>query len=62
MISRPYKARQEEANFPNLGVKLKWELEANIKMEDEAWKETFRAGHKLTTSPTWREFEWKVTM
>lgn len=32
-----------------------------IKM-DEKWNETFKAGHKLTNSPTLKEFDRKVKM
>lgn len=26
------------------------------------WEETFKAGHRVTNSPTWREFDWKIKM
>ena len=45
-----------------MDVKERWELEANVIITDDDWEETFKSGHKLTNSPTWREFEWKVKM
>ena len=29
---------------------------------DEMWEKTCLDGHKLISSPTWREFEWKTRM
>lgn len=29
---------------------------------EKQWEETFKEGHRITNSPTWREFEWKVKM
>ena len=54
-----YKVLQQESNN-NVDVKEKWELEANIIITDEQWEETFKAGHKVTSSPTWRAFHWKI--
>lgn len=62
IISKLYKVLQHESNNNNLDVKEKWELEANIIITDEKWEETFKAGHKITSSPIWREFDWKVKM
>lgn len=31
-------------------------------VSEEGWEETFKEGHKITHSPTWREFERKVKM
>lgn len=39
-----------------MDIKANWkqrELEANIIITDEKWEETFKAGHKLTSSPSW---------
>ena len=37
-------------------------MQTNIIISDEDWEETFKAGHKLTKSQLWREFDWKVRM
>ena len=34
----------------------------NTIISDEEWEHSCREGHKVTNSPTWREFEWKVKM
>lgn len=39
-----------------------WKQILNIIITDEQWEETFKAGHKVTSSPTWREFDWKIKM
>lgn len=62
LISKIYKALQYESNDNNMDVKERWELEANVIITDDEWEESFRSGHKLTNSPTWREFDWKVKM
>ena len=46
----------------SLDVKEKWELEMNTIITDEGWEQSCREGHKVTNSPTWREFEWKIKM
>ena len=62
VILKLCKILQQQSNNNNLDVKEKWELEANIIITDEQWEETFKAGHKVTNSPTWREFDWKIKM
>lgn len=62
VILKIYKALQHKSEGNNLDVKEKWELEANIIITEEEWEETFKEGHRLTNSPTWREFDWKVKM
>lgn len=57
-----YEAIQHESNDNSMDVKERWELETNIIITDEQWEETFKAGHKLTNSPSWWEFDWKVKM
>ena len=32
----------------------------NIIITDEIWERTCLLGHKLTSSPSWREFDWKI--
>ena len=59
-ISKLYKVLHYECNSNNKDVKEKWELEANIIICDEDWEETFKLGHSITNSPTWREFDSKV--
>lgn len=43
-----------------LGVKGKWELEANIIIADEEWESSWVSWQKCLSSPTWREFSWKL--
>lgn len=62
VISKMYEAIQHESNDNSMDVKERWELETNIIITDEQWEETFKAGHKLTNSPSWWEFDWKVKM
>lgn len=57
-----YKVLQQNANDNNLDVKERWELETNTIITDEDCEETFKSGYKLTSSPTWKEFDWKVKM
>lgn len=56
LISKLYKAIQGESSVNKMDVKEKWELKANIIIKDNDWEETFESGHKLTNSPTWKEF------
>ena len=56
------KALQHESLENHMDVKEKLKLEKNIIKMDEKWNETLKAGHKLTNSPTWKEFDRKVKM
>lgn len=38
----------------------RWELELNNVISADEWSETCLSGHKLTNSPKWREFDWKI--
>lgn len=40
----------------------KWELEANIIIEDEDWIKACENIHKTTNTPVWKEFGWKTIM
>lgn len=41
-------------------LKEKWELEANVIINVEEWEESNLTSHKITNSPMWRGFDWKV--
>lgn len=54
--------RGEQASQATLQVKEKWELEMNVVTGDQEWEQLCENGHKLTSSPTWKEFIWKVNV
>lgn len=45
-----------------LDVKGKWELEANAIIEYEEWERFWLSWLKCLSSPTWKEFGWKLRM
>lgn len=57
-----YSLLQSELSDNSFDVKGKWELEANITIEDEDWIQACENVHKITKSPVWKEFNWKVMM
>ena len=61
-ISHLYRILQEGLKENNLDIKEKWELEMNIIISDEQWENSCEQGHKVTSSPNWREFGWKIKM
>ena len=61
-ISHLYKILQEELKENNLDIKEKWELEMNIIISDEQWESSCEQGHRVTSSPNWKEFGWKIKM
>ena len=60
-FGRVYRILQEELKENNLDIKEKWELEMNI-ISDEQWESSCEQGHRVTSSPNWREFGWKIKM
>uniref|UniRef100_A0A8C5H005 Reverse transcriptase n=1 Tax=Gouania willdenowi TaxID=441366 RepID=A0A8C5H005_GOUWI len=58
-ISHAYKLLQENTENTQ-DIKRKWELEMNIIIKDDDWERTLREGHKITNSPSLKEFEWKT--
>ena len=58
-ISHIYKILQEKLKENNLDIKEKWELEMSTIILDEQWETSCRQGHKITSSPYWKEFEWE---
>merc|ERR1712035_181329 len=62
IISHIYKILQEEVTDNSLDMKQKWELEMNTIISDKNWELSCREGHKITSCPIWREFDWKVRM
>ena len=61
-ISHLYRILQEELKENNLDIKEKWEIEMNITISDEQWENSCEQGHRITNSPNWREFGWKIKM
>lgn len=59
-ISHAYKILQEDKTENTQYIKEKWELEMNVIINDDEWEQTMLEGHKITNSPTLREFEWKT--
>ena len=62
IVSHLYKLLQTIVAGSSLGIKEKWELEMNVVIEDQIWEQVCENGHKLTSSPTWKEFIWKVNL
>ena len=62
VISHLYRILQGELADNSLDIKEKWELEMNTIIPDVNWKLSCREGHKITNSPLWKEFEWKIKM
>lgn len=57
-----YNFLQSQLLDNSFDIKGKWELEANIIIEDEEWIKACEISHKTTNSPVWKEFGWKVVM
>uniref|UniRef100_A0A3P9KVM4 Reverse transcriptase domain-containing protein n=1 Tax=Oryzias latipes TaxID=8090 RepID=A0A3P9KVM4_ORYLA len=62
IVSNLYKCLQAHLSDNSLDLKGKWELEANIVIEDEKWETMCEGVHKISNSPTWNEFNWKIMM
>lgn len=62
IVSNLYKCLQSDISGSTLWVKEKWELEMNVVIEDQEWEQLCERGHKLTSSPAWKEFMWKVNV
>ena len=60
VISQFFRALQEDLRNKDWESKLRWERELNDVISEIEWEEACLAGHKLTNSPNWREFDWKV--
>ena len=60
LISHFYRRLQDNVVGNTWDTKQKWELEMNICITGKMWENSLLNGHKLTSSPTWREFEWKT--
>lgn len=61
-ISHIYKTLEGDSKDYSLDNREKWELEVNLVITDEDLKLSCRKEHKITNSPIWKEFEWKVKM
>lgn len=62
IISHIYKILQDYPMDNSSDVKKKWELEISTIISDEKWEQPCREGHKVTNSPTRKEFKCKVKM
>lgn len=60
VVSQIYKCLNLLTSGSALDVKEKWELEMNIITEDTCWEDVCEEGHKITSSPMWKEFNWKL--
>lgn len=49
-------------NLKELDIKEKWELEMNTIITDKQWEASCSQGHRVTSSPNWKEFGWKIKM
>ena len=49
-----------ETSVDTLDMKAKWELEANALIADGEWESSWVPWQKCLSSPTWREFSWKL--
>lgn len=62
LVSNLYKCLQSLFRGSSPEIKEKWELEMNIIIEDQVWEQICENVHKITNSPTWKEFAWKVNL
>lgn len=62
MVSSLYKSLQSCMLGGPPGLKERWELEMNVTIEDREWELACENNHKLTSSPMWKEFSWKVNV
>uniref|UniRef100_A0A3P8TVH1 Reverse transcriptase domain-containing protein n=1 Tax=Amphiprion percula TaxID=161767 RepID=A0A3P8TVH1_AMPPE len=62
IVSELYKCLQTHWSGDSLHIKERWELEMNVIIKDEEWQEVCDSGHKITNSPMWKEFNWKIKM
>lgn len=62
IVSCLYGRIQEDLTENTLDVKNKWELEANTIISDIEWERSWESWHKCLSSPTWKEFSWKLRM
>lgn len=60
VVSRIYKCLNLLMSKSTLDIKGKWELEMNVIIEDTCWENVCEEGHKITSSPMWKEFNWKL--
>lgn len=62
VVAKMYALLQTHLMDSSIDIKGRWELEANIIIEDEDWLKACHICHKTSNSPIWKEFGWKVTM
>lgn len=58
--SHIYNILQEELKENTLDIKEKWGLEMNTIILDEQWEPSCSQGHRITSSPNWKEFGCKI--
>ena len=61
-ISSLYNRIRLDTSDNTLDIKGKWELEANIIIADDEWVGAWVSWRKCLSSPSWREFSWKLRM
>ena len=62
VVSQIYKCLKLLMSGSTLDIKGKWELEMNVIIDDTCWEDVCEEGHKITSSPMWKEFNWKLKM
>ena len=62
VVSHIYKCLQTHLSGNSLDIKERWELEMNVIIEEEEWERACEKGHKISNSPIWKEFNWKLKM
>lgn len=62
IVSQIYKCLQSHMSGNILDTKEKWELDINVIIEDETWEQVCEEGQRVTKSPLWKEFGWKLRM
>lgn len=61
-VSLMYKKLLMDMSDNTQYVKLQWEMELNVILEDNSWDNICASCHKGIGSQLWREFDWKVQM
>lgn len=59
-VSHLYKRLLADMVGNTYNIKEKWEIEANIVIEDELWDKLCYRCHKGIKSQQWKEFDWKI--
>jgi len=61
-IAHIYGKLMQDQSDDTFHIKINWELELNIVIEDEMWTNICAGCHKGISSQMWKEFDWKMKM